>query len=100
MLEMVGVSTIHIRGLSNNIKRATMAVTIAGDSMPLLSTIIFKWKHNVRIAQTEFATYPASHHYCCQDAVRMDKQVKLAWVEEVLAPLIATAHKEIIPLLI
>ncbi len=53
-----------------------------------------------RIARSEFATYPAGHHYCCQEAVRMDEQVMLAWVEEVLAPYVATAPEDIIPLLV
>jgi hypothetical protein len=48
----------------------------------------------------EFVTYLAVHHYCCQEAVWMDKQVMLAWVEELLAPYIAAAPEDIIPLLI
>jgi hypothetical protein len=41
-LELVGKKTIHIRMLSNNTRRVTMAVTIAGDSTLLPSMIIFK----------------------------------------------------------
>jgi hypothetical protein len=35
-----------------------------------------------------------------QEAVWMDEQVMLAWVEEVLAPYVATAPEDIIPLLV
>jgi hypothetical protein len=70
-----------------------------GDGTLLLLTIIFKGKHDGRIAQTEFARYWADHHYCCQDAVWMDKQVIITWLEEVLAPYVATAPKGIILLL-
>jgi hypothetical protein len=98
-LELVGKKTIHIRTSTNNTRRATVAVTIAGDGTVLPLTIIFKGKHDGHIAQLKFATYPAGHHYCCQDAVWMDKHVMLAWVEEVLAPYVATAPDDIIPLL-
>jgi hypothetical protein len=77
-----------------------MAVTIAGDGMVLPSTIIFKGKHDGRIARLEFATYPAGHHYRCQEAAWMDEQVMLAWVEEVLSPYVTTAPEDINPLLI
>ncbi len=78
-----------------------MAVMIAGNnSMVLPSMIIFKGKHDGRIAQSEFATYLAGHHYRCQDAAWMDEHVMLAWVEEVLAPYVATAPDDIVPLLI
>jgi hypothetical protein len=92
--------TIHIRTSMNNTKRATMAVTIMGDGTVLPSTIMFKGKHEGRIARSEFAMYPAGHHYCFQEAALMDEQVMLAWVEEVLAPYVATAPEDIIPLLI
>jgi hypothetical protein len=80
-LEVVGVSTDHICMSTNNTKRATMAVMIAGDSMLLLLRIILKGKHNGCAAQTEFDTYPATHHYCCQEATWIGEQVILAWVE-------------------
>ncbi len=99
MLEVVGKKIIHIRTSTNNTRQATVAVTIVGDNTLLPLMIIFKEKHDGRIAQTESATYPAAHHYCCQDTVRMDKQVILAWVEEIPAPYVMTAPKDIIPLL-
>jgi hypothetical protein len=80
----------------NDTRQPTMAVTIA----LLPSTIIFKGKHDGRIAQTEFATYPAANHYRCQEAVWMDEQVMLAWVEKVLAPSVMMAPEDIILLLI
>jgi hypothetical protein len=99
-LEVVGKRTIHIRTSMNDTRWATVAVTVAGDGMVLPSMIIFKGKHNGRIARSEFTTYPAGHHYRCQEAAWMDERVMLAWVEEVLAPYVATAPEDIIPLLI
>ncbi len=84
MLEVVGASTVFIRMLLKDTRRATVAVTIAGDGTLLPLTIIFKEKYRC-ITQTEFATYPTTHHHCCQDAVWMDKQVMLTWVDKVLA---------------
>ncbi len=99
-LELVGKKNIHILTSMNNTRQAIVAVTIAGDSMVLPLTIIFKGKHDGRIARLELATYLAGHHYCCQEAAWLDEQVMLAWVEEVLAPYVATAPEDIIPLLI
>ncbi len=99
-LEVVGKRTIHIRMSTNDTRRATVAVMIAGDGTVLPSMIIFKGKHNGRITRSEFTMYPAGHHYCCQEAAWMDKRVMLAWVEKVLAPYVAMAPEDIIPLLI
>jgi hypothetical protein len=99
-LEVVEKRTIHIRTSTNDTRRATMAVTIAGDGTVLPSMIIFKGKHNGRIAQSELKTYLAGHHYRCQEVAWMDERVMLTWFEEVLAPYVATAPEDIIPLLI
>ena len=77
-LELVEKKTIHICTLTNDTRRATVAVTIAGDGTVLPSTIIFKGKHDRRIARSEFGTYPAGHHYCCQEAAWINEQVMLA----------------------
>ncbi len=77
-----------------------MAMTIVGDGAVLPLTIIFKRKHDGRITGLELMMYPVGHHYCCQEAVWMDEQVMLAWVEEVLAPYVVMAPEDIIPLLI
>jgi hypothetical protein len=99
-LELLGKKTIHIHTLMNDTRRATVGVTIADEGTLLPSTIIFKGKHGRPIAQTEFVMYLAANNYRCQDATWMDKQVMLAWVEEVLAPYVTTAPEDIIPLLI
>jgi hypothetical protein len=99
-LEVVGKRTIHIRTSTNDTRRATMAVMIVGDGMVLPSMIILKGQHHGHIARSEFTMYPAGHHYCCQEAVWMDERAMLAWVEEVLAPYVAMAPEDIIPLLI
>jgi hypothetical protein len=62
--------------------------------------IIFKGAPNGRIARMEFASYPTTNHYCCQENAWMDEAMMLAWVEEVLMPYIATAPDHIVPLLI
>jgi hypothetical protein len=41
-LEVVGVKTVHIRTSTNDTKRATVAVTIAGDGTVLPSMVVFK----------------------------------------------------------
>ncbi len=99
-LKVVGVKTLNIRTSTINTKRVTMAVMIAGDSTLLLLTIVFKGKHNSRITKMEVRTCQTTHQYCCQEAAWMDKQVMLAWVDKVLTPCIATAPKDVIPLLI
>jgi hypothetical protein len=98
-LEVVGKKTIHICTSTNNTRRATVALMIVSDGTLLPSTIILKGKYDRRIAQKEFAMYPSAHHYCCQDAAWIEEQVMLAWVEKVLAPCVATAPEDIIPLL-
>ncbi len=76
-------------------------MTIAADGMVLPSTIVFlKGKANGPIAQNEFATYPTTHHYRCQDNAWMDEAVMIVWVDDVLKPYVANAPDYIIPLLI
>jgi hypothetical protein len=82
-LELIGKKTIHIRTSTYDTKRATVAVTITGDGTVLPSVVVFKGKANGRIAKKEFATFPTSHHYHCQDAAWMDETVMLAWVDQV-----------------
>ncbi len=49
-LELVEKKNIHIRTSTNDTRWATVAVTITGDGTVLPSTIIFKGKHDGRIA--------------------------------------------------
>ncbi len=84
----------------NNTRRVTVAVMIAGDGTVLPLMIIFKGKHNGRIARSEFTTYLAGHHHHCQEATWMDKRMMLALAEEVLAPYVVMAPEDIILLLI
>ena len=99
-LEVIGVKTVHIRTLTNDTKRATVAMMIAADGTVLPSTIVFKGKPDGRIARSELATYPTTHHYQFQDNAWMDKDVMLAWVDKVLKPDVANAPDHVIPLLI
>ncbi len=99
-LEVIGVKTVHIRTSTNDTKRATVAVTIAADGTVLPLTIVFKGKPDGRIARNEFATYPTTHHYRCQDNAWMDERVMIKWVDKVLKPYVANAPDHVIPLLI
>jgi hypothetical protein len=85
--EVVGKKTIHIHTSRNNTKRLTVAVMITADGTLLPLTLVFKGKLNGRIARTEFSSgnYPTTHFYKCQDAVWMDKDVMIPWVNKVLA---------------
>jgi hypothetical protein len=102
MLDKTGKKTIHIRTSTNDTKRVTVAVTITADGTVLSSTLVFKGKPNGRIMKTEFkcGAYPPTHFYKCQDAAWMDETVMIAWVNEVLAPYVATAPYHVIPILI
>ena len=96
-LEVIGVKTVHIRTSTNDTKRATVAVTITGSGAVLPSMVIFKGKPNGRIAKTEFANYPTTHRWRCQDNAWMDEGVMIAWVDEILKPYVANAPEHIIP---
>ena len=99
-LEQIGNKTIHIRTSTNDTKRVTIGVTIMADGTVLPSTLVFKMKPGGRIAKKEFSTYPNTHFYKCQEAAWMDKEVMIAWVNEVLAPYVATAPDHVVPILI
>ena len=99
-LEVTGKKTIHIRTTADDTKRATVAVTIAADGTLLPSMIVFKGAANGRIAQNELSTYPTTNQYRCQENAWMDEAVMVAWVDDVLAPYVATAPDHIIPILI
>jgi hypothetical protein len=97
-LEVVRRKTVHICTSINNKKHATVAVTIMGDGTVLQLVIVIKGQPNSRIANSEFATNPTAHRYCCQKAAWMDKAVMIAWVEEVLKPYAELAPANVIPL--
>jgi hypothetical protein len=102
MLEVVGKKTIHICTLTNNTKCVTVVVIITTDGTLLPLMLVFKGTLNGRIARTEFPSgnYLATHFYKCQDAAWMDKEMMIAWVNEVLASYVVTAPDHIVPILI
>jgi hypothetical protein len=100
MLELIGKKTVYIRTLTNNTKQVTVAVTFAGNGTVLPLDVVFKGKPNGHITKKEFATFPTSHHYHCQDVAWMDEAVMLAWVDQVLRPNVETAPDDIVPILI
>ena len=77
-------------------------MTITADGTLLPSFLVFKGKPSGRIATKEFPSgvYPDGHFYKCQDNAWMDEEVMKAWVNEVLAPYVATAPDHVIPVLI
>ena len=100
-LEIIGKKTIHILTSTNDTKRATVVVKIVGDGMVLPFVMVFKGKVNGCITKKEFATFPTSHHYHCQNAAWMDERVMLlAWVDQVLRPYVEMAPDDIDPILI
>ncbi len=101
-LEVIGKKTIHIRTSTNDTKRVAVAGTVTADGTLLPSTLIFKGKLDGRIAKKEFPSgvYPDGHFYKCQDNAWMDEDVMIAWVNEVLAPYVATAPDHVVPILI
>jgi hypothetical protein len=50
--------------------------------------------------RTEFSSYPTTNIYRCQANAWMDEAVMVAWVDEVLAPYVAMAPDNIVPLLV
>jgi hypothetical protein len=61
--------------------------------------VVFKGQPKGRIARTEFSLYPTTNMYRCQANAWMDKAV-IAWVDKVVAPYIALALDDVVPLLI
>jgi hypothetical protein len=100
MLELIEKKTIHIRTTADDTKHATVAVTITMDGTLLLSMIVFKGTPKGRIAQNKLGTLPLSNFYRCQENACMDEGVMVAWVDNVLAPYVATVPDHVIPLLI
>ena len=61
--------------------------------------LIFKGKPNGQIVKHEFPEYPEGCVYACQDNTRMDEQVMLQWVEQILRPCVDTAPEDVVPIL-
>ncbi len=72
------------------------------DGTLLPSTLVFKGKPDGRIAKKEFPSgvYPDGYFYKCQANAWMDEEVMIAWVNEMLAPYVATAPNHVVPILI
>ena len=66
------------------------AVTVSAAGDILRPFIVFKGKHNGRIAHEfqnpEKSGFPVDCSYICQDRAWMDEAVMLQWVKEVLEP--------------
>ena len=55
---------------------------------------------NGHIATRELPTLPDDLNYACQSKAWFDEQTMLVWIRDVLAPYVATAHHEIVPILL
>ena len=100
MLELIGEKMVHIRMSSDDTKCVTVAVTIAADRTVLPLMLIFKGQPNKKIARTEFGSYPTTNCCRCQANAWMDEVSMIGWVNEVLAPYVATALDDVVPLLV
>jgi len=98
--ELLGGKMEHIHTSSDDTERVTIAVTVAADGMVLPLMLIFKGQPGRCIEKTEFATYPATHHYQCQANAWIDEVCMIAWVNKVLGPYVATALDDVVLLLI
>ena len=99
-LKMRGVTTVTICSSTQDTRQATLAVTVCADETKLPPMFIFKGKQNGRIAEKEFPTFPICCEYFCQENAWMDGVTMLEWVEKVLKPFIATAPKNVVPLIV
>jgi hypothetical protein len=98
-LSVVGRKTVHRRKSTNDMKRATFAMTVTASGKVLTPLLVFKGKPGGRIEKREFPTYPSQILYACQDNAWMDEKVMLIWVEKVLKPYVQDAPEHVVPLL-
>ncbi len=84
-LEKCGTKTIHVRKTGNGTKRAMGAFTITAASNFLTLMIIYKGKPHGHITTRELPKNGPTSIYACQEAVWMDEQCMLIWVEQILA---------------
>ena len=65
-----------------------------------MTSVVHLGVSNGRIATRELPTLPDSLHYACQSKAWFDEQTMLVWIRDVLALYVATARREIVPILL
>ena len=84
--------------------RLTCAVTVSAAGDILRPFIVFKGKHDGRIAREfgnpEKSGFPVDCSYMCQERAWMDEVVMLQWVKEVLEPWSKDVPPGIVPYLL
>jgi hypothetical protein len=98
-IEHCGSRTVNVRTTTGDSKRVTAAVTITESGHQLLSMVVFKGSPTGTIARREIPTLPAGLFYQVNAKAWFNKKVMLDWVKLVLALYIATAPKDIVPIL-
>ena len=94
-----GSGTVNIRTATGDSKRVTVVVTITALGHQLPSMVVFKGSPKGRIATKEIPTLPVRLLYKVNKKAWFNKQGMLDWVKLVLAPYIATAPEDIVPIL-
>ena len=94
-----GMKTIHVRSLTSDTNRVTLAAMVNAIGGILPPMLKFKGAANGLIA-CEFATYPGEGHYTCQKKAWMDKEMMEKWIEDILVPWQNEKGPDVIPILI
>ena len=98
-LEMVGKKTIHIRKSTNDMKRATLALTVTASGKMIRPMLIFKGTANGRIVKRDMPGWDNTFLYACQPNAWMDERCMLLWVDLCLKPHVATISTGMIPII-
>ena len=98
-LEMVGKKMVHIRKSTNDMKRATLALTVTASGKMIRPMLIFKGTANGRIVKRDMPGWDNTFLYACQLNAWMDERCMLLWVDLCLKPHVATIPTGIIPIM-
>ena len=88
-LEILGKKTIVISTLTNDTRRATVALTITAAGDQLVPMVVYKGTENGTIKKRELQHHHPTCIYKTQENEWMDKRVMLHWVEDVLVSYVA-----------
>ena len=103
-LNVAGERSINVRTSTGSTMRLTCAATVSAARDILRPFIVFKGKHDGRIA-CEFQNpgksgFPVGCSYICQDRAWLDEAMMLQWVKEVLEPWSKHVPAGIVPYLL
>ena len=123
-INKVGARTVNLRTSASETKRLTVAVTLTASGRRVKSMVVFKGEYEVsywhssyvdspdcffvssfpgtpdgHIAKRELPSLPKDLVYACQKKAWFDEAIMMKWIDEVLAPDVATAPPGIVPIL-